>query len=181
MEGVLIFSSTLNLPGSVGLRRGRQCAAYCAHGAESRGIVKAEDSLWLRLRRKQLPGCFVAAILTTMIPRRPERNNVSGQGGHVVGRQNPPVAFEAADGCADLRTTDVSNLPASLLDEVRRVQGANRLVVDADEVCLKSLETSIDQDVWGLVLFDHAKAVDRPLCGSNQNDVTRRASSCLIS
>ena len=106
-----------------------------------------------------------------MVTRGPERNNVSRQGSHVVGGQNPSVAFEPTNGGADFGTTDVSNSPASLLDKVRRSQCANRFVIDANKVCLKSLESSIDQDVRRFVLFDHAKAVDRPLRRSNQKDV----------
>src|SRR5579862_8104039 len=81
------------------------------------------------------------------------------------------VAFQASNGRADLGPANVSDASASLLDQMRRCEHPNRLVVYAYKVRFEARKLAIQKYIGNFLRLDLPKALNRPLRRSNQHYV----------
>jgi hypothetical protein len=96
---------------------------------------------------------------------------MAGQGNLVAIGQSPQVAFEPPDCGAHLRTTDVGDSLATLLDQVRSGNPPYFPIVNSDEIGRKAQELPIQQNVRHLPFFRGTKALDCALSRGHQQNI----------
>src|ERR1700676_3700603 len=89
----------------------------------------------------------------------------------LMGRKCPFIALQSTECGARFRSADMSNAPATLLNEVICCQLADEFIIDSHEICRQPYKAPIDENVRSSSLFDGAKTLDGPLRRGDQHRI----------